>query len=160
MGLLKESKAEVSQGRTMMSQLLAQLGTHNTPTENNQVQSIKGCERGVSLLWDLEAAVNQIPSDTPSATPEHCLSVFTVNPRTCVAKPGEDNWFILNQMMKSAFGWGKTEMAMVVPQLLNHGEHGLDRFIHFMMFFVSERGLQGALFETKVEALLKELKDW
>lgn len=158
--LLKESKAEASQGRTTMSQSLARLGAHNTPAENNQVWSIKGCERGVSLLRDLEAAVNRIPSDTPSTTPEHRLSIFAVDPRTCIAEPGEDDWFILNQMMKSAFGWGETEMAMVVPQLLNHGEHGLDGFIRFMTFFVSERGLQGALFETKVEALLKELKDW
>ena len=28
-----------------------------------------------------------------------------------------------------------------------------------MMFFVCERGLEGALFETKVEALLRELRD-
>ena len=28
-----------------------------------------------------------------------------------------------------------------------------------MMFFVRERGLEGALFETKVEVLLRELRD-
>jgi hypothetical protein len=61
-------------------------------------------------------------------------------------------------MMKSAFGWDETEMAVVIPQLMNRGENGLDGFIRFMMFFVHERGLQGALFETKVKALLTELK--
>ena len=85
--------------------------------------------------------------------------MFAVEPHTCVAKPGEDDWLILNQMMKSAFGWGETEMAMVIPQLLNRGKYGLDRFIRFMTFFVRERGLEGALFETKVEALLRELRD-
>ena len=154
--LPKESKAEASQGQMTMSQSLAQLGAHHIPAEN-QVQSIKGCQRGVSLLRDLEAAVNRIPSDTPSASPEHRLSVFAVDPRTCVAEPGEDDWFILNPMMKSAFGWGETEMAAAIPQLLNRGEHGLDGFIRFMTLFVRERGLQGAHFETKVEALLKEL---
>jgi hypothetical protein len=86
--------------------------------------------------------------------------VFAVKPHTCVAEPGEDDWLILNQMMKSTFGWGETEMAAVIPQLLNRGKYGLDRFICFMMFFVCERGLEGALFETKVEVLLRELRNW
>ncbi|KAH9004151.1 hypothetical protein EDB86DRAFT_3208354 [Lactarius hatsudake] len=116
-------------------------------------------KKGVSLLRDLEAAVKQIPSDKPSATPEHRLSIFAIDPRTCVAEPGEDDWLILNQMMKSSFGWGEEEMAAIVPQLLDRGPHGLDGFIRFMSFFVQERGLQGALFETKVEAILKEIGD-
>ncbi|KAH9013080.1 hypothetical protein EDB85DRAFT_1845294, partial [Lactarius pseudohatsudake] len=33
-----------------------------------------------ALLRDLEAAVKQIPSDKPSATPEHRLSIFSVDP--------------------------------------------------------------------------------
>lgn len=103
---------------------------------------------------------NQIPSDIPSATSEHCLSIFAANPCTCVAEPGEDDWFILNLMIKVAFGWGDTEMAAALTQLLNHGQHGLDRFICSMTFFIHERGLQGALFETRVEVLLTELKSW
>ena len=125
----------------------------------SQALRAKACQRGVSLLQDLEAALNRIPNDTLSATPEHRLSVFAVDPRTCVAKPGEDDWMILNQMMKSAFGWGEAEMVEVIPQLLNRGQYGLDGFIRFMTFFVCERGLEGALFETKVDALLKELRD-
>ena len=124
-----------------------------------QTSGIRICQKGVSLLQSLEGAVSRIPSDTPSATPEHRLSVFAVEPRTCVAEPGEDDWLILNQLMKSAFGWGETEMATVILQLLNRGKYGLDGFIHFMTFFVRERGLEGALFETKVEALLRELRD-
>ena len=119
-------------------------------------------KKAVNLLRGLEAAVEQIPSDVPSATPEHQLNIFAADPRTCVAKAGkdEDDWFIINQMMKSSFGWGEQEMATFIPKLLNRGTYGLDRFIRFMSFFVQERGLQGALFETKVEAILKEIKDW
>ena len=50
-------------------------------------------------------------------------------------------------------------MAAVVPKLLNHGTYGLDGFLRFMTFFDRERGLQGALFETKVEAILKGIED-
>ena len=114
----------------------------------------------VSLLQGLEAAVKRIPSDTPSATPEHQLNIFAVNPHTCVAEPGEDDWLILNQMMKSSFGWGEEEMAVVIPKLLNRGTYGLDGFIRFMTYFVQERGLQGALFKTKIEAILKEIEYW
>jgi len=143
-----------------LSQTQSAVGTHHFLAENrDQTQNTRVCQRAVSLLQDLEAAVNQISSDTPSATSEHRLSVFAVDPRTCVAEPGKDDWFILNQMMKSAFGWSETEMAVVIPQLLNRGENGLDGFIRFMMFFVHERGLQGALFETEVKVLLTELKD-
>ncbi|KAH9177427.1 hypothetical protein EDB89DRAFT_1807214, partial [Lactarius sanguifluus] len=45
-------------------------------------------KKAVSLLQDLEAAVKQIPCDVPSATPEHRLSIFAVDPGTCVAEPG------------------------------------------------------------------------
>lgn len=154
---MKESPA-LSQNRLTMGQPLVLPGTHHSTTKN-QNQSAKSCQRGVSLLQDLETAINRIPNDIPSATPEHCLSIFASDPQTCVAEPGEDDWVVLNQMMKSAFEWGEIEMAVANPQLLNCGENGLDGFIHFMIFFVCKRGLEGALFETKVKALLKELGD-
>ncbi|KAH9170861.1 hypothetical protein EDB89DRAFT_1907429 [Lactarius sanguifluus] len=115
--------------------------------------------KAVSLLWDLEEAVKRIPSDTPSTTPEHRLSTFAIDPHTCVAKPGEDDWLIINQMMKLSFGWGEREMEVIVPHLLNQGPYGLDGFICFLRFFVQERGLQGVLFETKIEAIVREIED-
>ena len=156
MGLVTGSSLQSSVKAIPTHQTLVQPGAHHLTTEN-QAQSTKSCQRGVSLLQDLTAVVSQIPSDTPSLTLEHCLSIFAVDPHTCITKPGEDDWVILNQMMKLAFGWGKIEMAAAIPQLLNQGEHGLDGFICFMMFFVHKRGLEGALFETKVEALIKEI---
>jgi hypothetical protein len=141
-------QATMLQGRSMAGQLATQPG----------VQHILDM-KAVCLLRDLEAAVERIPSDTPIATPEHQLSIFAADPHTCISEPGEDDWLVLNQMMKSSFGWGEQEMAAIVPQLLNRSPHGLDGFIHFMTFFVQERGLQGALFETKVEAILKEIED-
>lgn len=115
------------------------------------------CPRAIQLLDDLKAASKRIPNETPRATHAHRLSVFTADPRTCVAEPGEDDWPILNGMLKTAFGWGEAEMAAAIPEMLNRREQGLDGFIQFMQFFVDERGLEGVLFETKVEALCKEL---
>jgi hypothetical protein len=129
--------------------ITTQLPTQHTPDK-----------KAVSHLQELEAAVKQIPSDTPSTSPEHQLNIFSVDPHTCIAKPGEDDWLILNQMMKSSFGWGEREMVAAVPKLLNRGTYGLDGFVQFMSFFVQERGLEGALFKTKVKAILKGIEDW
>ena len=117
----------------------------------------KVCPKAVQLLHDLEAAVNRIPNEMPHATQLHRLSIFAVNPRICVADPGEDDWPILNGMLKSAFGWGESEMAAAIPEMLSRGELGLDGMIQFLTFFVTERGLEGALLETKIEALVREL---
>jgi hypothetical protein len=121
-------------------------------------KTTKSCPKGVTLLQELEAAVNRIPQDIPIASAEHRLAIFAVEPHTRVAEPGEDDWLIINGMMKSAFGWGESDMVAAVREMLNRGECGLDGFIHFMRFFVVERGLPGALIETKVSALLKELE--
>lgn len=116
------------------------------------------CQRGLRLLKDLEAAINRIPSDVPRATSEDCLSVFAMDPRACIAESEEEDWPVLNGMLKSSFGWGETEMAAAIPQMLKRGEYGLDGFVSFMRFYVEERGLQGVMFEMKVEALLRELE--
>jgi len=54
----------------------------------------------------------------PVVTQEHPLSIFTVNPHTCIAEPREDDWPILNGMLKMAFGWGEVEMAAAIPDML------------------------------------------
>jgi hypothetical protein len=117
----------------------------------------KICPRATQLLQDLEAATRRIPYEVPLATHEHSLSIFAADPHTCVAEPGEDDWPILNRMLKTAFGWGEAEMAAAIPDMLNRGTLGLDGFIEFIRYFVNGRGLAGVLFETKVDALIKEL---
>jgi hypothetical protein len=120
-------------------------------------EGLKICSTATQLLRDLEAAANRIPDEMPMATQENPLSIFAVDPHTCVAEPGEDDWPILNGMLKTAFGWGEVEMATAIPNMLNRGALGLDGFAKFMRFFVKERGLEGALLETKINALIKEL---
>ena len=126
-------------------------------SSHEPLNEVRRCLKAAQLLQDLEVASNRIPNETPRATQAHRLAIFAVDPHTCVTEPGEDDWLVLNGMLKTAFGWGETEMAAAIPDMLNQGEQGLDGFIRFMQFFVFERGLEGALFETKVEALVKEL---
>jgi hypothetical protein len=119
----------------------------------------KVCPRAIQLLQGLEAATKRIPHDEPIATQAHRLSVFAIEPHECVAEPGEEDWLVINGMLKTTFGWGETEMSTAIPEMLNHGAQGLDGFIRFMRYFILERGLEGVLFETKVDALVKELEN-
>jgi hypothetical protein len=119
------------------------------------------CQKGIELLDRLEAAAARIPASVPLATPDHRLSGFSADPRDCAASLEEDDieddWAALNPMLKESFGWGESEMQDNVKLMLNRGEYGLGGFIHFFRFFVLERGLGGAMIETKVDALLREL---
>lgn len=122
------------------------------------------CLKGVELLNKLEAAITRIPDDIPLATPAHRLSVFSIDPRSWVASLEQDpeadfenDWMILNSMLKTAFGWGESDMRANVKEMLNRGEHGLDGFIRFFKYFILQRGLEGALIEPKFEGLLCEI---
>ena len=71
----------------------------------------------------------------------------------------EDDWVMLNSMLKTAFGWGESEMQENVKEMGNRGEHGLDGFIRFFKYFVFQRGLEGALIEPKFDGLLHEINN-
>jgi hypothetical protein len=81
----------------------------------------KICPKATRLLQDLEAAAKQILDEVPMATQEHPLSIFAVDPHTCIAEPGknEGDWPTVNGMLKTAFGWGEAEMAAAIPNMLN-----------------------------------------
>jgi hypothetical protein len=147
-----------SRSTSATSNQIEEVAAHK-PEHEPLKEATKICQKATQLLHDLEAAAERIPDKTPRATQAHRLSVFAVDPRTCVAEDGEDDWLILNGMLKSAFGWGENEMAAAIPEMLNRGEVGLDGFIGFLRFFVVERALEGALFETKINALVKELNN-
>lgn len=122
------------------------------------------CQKGIELLNKLEAATTRIPNNVPLATPAHRLSLFSADPRFCVAilEQGaeievESDWDILNSMLKTAFGLGELEMRENVKEMLNRGEHGLDGLIRFFKFFVFQRGLEGAMIEPTIEGLLHEI---
>lgn len=101
----------------------------------------------------------------PLATPAHRLSIFSVDPRSCVANleeapevDFEDDWFFLNSMLKTAFGWGESEMRENMKEMMNRGEHGLDGFIRFFKYFVLQRGLEGVMIEAKIDGRIPDIK--
>ncbi|KAI9432593.1 hypothetical protein H4582DRAFT_2132159 [Lactarius indigo] len=134
------------------------------PANAGNTQGKTPCQKGIELLNKLEAALTRIPDSVPLATSEHWLSIFLADPHSCVAsleqgleEDFEDDWMVLNSMLKTAFGWGESEMQENTKEMLNRGAHGLDGFIQFLKYFILQRGLEGAMIETKVNGLLCEI---
>ncbi|KAH9050407.1 hypothetical protein EDB83DRAFT_2522604 [Lactarius deliciosus] len=136
------------------------------PASAGKTQGKTPCQKGIELLNKLKAALTWIPNSVPLATSEHRLSIFSVDPRSCVASleqglevDSEDDWMVLNSMMKTAFGWGESEMQKNTKEMLNRGAHGLNGFVRFFKYFILQRGLQGMMIEMKVNGLLCEIED-
>ena len=60
--------------------------------------------------------------------------------------------------MKKVFGWGEEEMRDSVKGMMHRGRYGLDGFVTFLHYFVVHCGLKGGMFESKVMAVMEELK--
>jgi hypothetical protein len=131
--------------------------------EDRETQGKTPCPKGIELLNKLEAMATRIPNSVPLATPIHRLSAFSADPHSWVTSleqgpdDFEDDWMILNSMLKTIFGWGKTEMQENAKQMLNCGKYGLDSFIQFFKYFVLQQGLEGAMIEPKIDGLLGEI---
>lgn len=115
------------------------------------------CPNALKLLKSLKKSMKLIPEDVPLAQPNHPLAVFFENPVGCEGQDYDDDWEeVLNPKMKAAFGWNQDELETGYAR---RGELGLDGFIKFIGYFVHQRGLKGALFETKIIALIDTIKN-
>ena len=124
------------------------------------------CPKGVELLNKLKAALTQILDNIPLATPAHRLGTFLADPRSWVTHleqdpedDFEDDWMVVNSMLKTVFGWGELNAQANVKGMVNRGQHGLDGFIHFFKYSALQRGLEGVLIELKIEVLLCEIEN-
>ena len=57
----------------------------------------------------------------------------------------------LNNMLKSALGWG---LEGDIDAIIQHGKWGLDGLLDFVIYFVEERGVSKGLFEGKLGPLI------
>ena len=87
------------------------------PIKAAAIQGRTPCQKGIELLNKLEVAMTQIPDNVPLATPAHWLNIFSADPHSCVARleqgpevDSEDDWMLLNSILKTAFGWEESEM--------------------------------------------------
>jgi hypothetical protein len=113
------------------------------------------CPLAVTLLSKLRVGVERIPGEVPPADGDHPLAVFAGDP-TAYSNDECDDWEeVLNPLLKRALGWGIDDGEM--KGMAREGKNGIEGFLTFIDFFVMNRGLVGALIETKCMTLLKAI---
>ncbi|KAG6886090.1 hypothetical protein C0992_004688, partial [Termitomyces sp. T32_za158] len=112
----------------------------------------------ISFLIRLQSLVSHLPESISEASPNDALADFSHDPAHSVdpGMNGEDIWeLMLNPMLKNHFGWGKT---MDMTNVIRQGPLGMDGFISFIQYFVTQRGVPVALVEQKLEHLMETLE--
>ena len=90
----------------------------------------------------------------PLADEKHPLEIFSGAPAGHIVPDLNDWEDILNPMMHQAFGYGATTNTEILKSLPQQGTHSLNGFYQFINYFVVHWGLQGSLFEGKIELTL------
>jgi hypothetical protein len=112
-----------------------------------------------NLIEILQNLVRNLPESIPEASEFDRLAVFGGIPKDFddPALDADDLWeTTLNSVLKSTLGWG-TEGNM--DEIIRRGKWGLDGLVHFVTYFVEERGVSGELFEGKLTNLVKALEE-
>jgi hypothetical protein len=106
------------------------------------------------LLNRIQKIVKNLPDSVPIASSQDRLAVFSYDPCLIAetTKNGDDLWEdTLNSFLKKALGWGGEED---MEDMVRRGEKGMDGIMHFVRYFINERGVSEALFEGKLNCLL------
>ncbi|KAJ6541961.1 hypothetical protein B0H10DRAFT_2244898 [Mycena sp. CBHHK59/15] len=110
--------------------------------------------RIIQLLDQLRAAVERLPSSVPNADESSPLAVFSGVPAEYVSQdtPVCSLWEELGGYFRKAFDYGAGLDARV--RLVTRGPFGLNGTLHFLDYFIRERGLEGGPVELKLEQLI------
>lgn len=114
---------------------------------------VSGPEKS-KLLNRIQKIVKNLPDSVPIASSQDRLAVFSHDPCLLAGttKNGDDLWEdTLNSFLKDALGWGGEED---MEGMVCHGERGMEGIMHFVRYFIDERGVSEALFEGKLNRLL------
>ncbi|RDB18817.1 hypothetical protein Hypma_014567 [Hypsizygus marmoreus] len=124
------------------------------------LQSDSVCAIAVRLLEDILSKIMTMPEEEATKlTMDHPLHVFDGDPALSVA-PGQDDWEdMLNPMIHAAFGYGIIKHRRIIQEMLMHGpcRGALHQLHDFLMYFVTYRGLKGALFEVVGTVIVEEI---
>ncbi|KAJ7834825.1 hypothetical protein B0H13DRAFT_2240173 [Mycena leptocephala] len=100
--------------------------------------------RPIQLLNQLRANVVLLPQSIAIADQTNPLSVFSGEPAAQVSAntAAQDLWEALSGLFHNAFAW----------------THGLDGLLRFLEYFITQRGLEGAAMELKIEQMLEAVQ--
>jgi hypothetical protein len=103
--------------------------------------------------------IKNLPDSVREATDYDRLAVFAGNPEDFdnLTMDADDLWeMVLNQQLKSVFGWGMEEN---MEDIICRGRKGLDGLANFVRYFVVKRGVSEDLFEGKLSHLMMTLSN-
>jgi hypothetical protein len=116
--------------------------------EKNDPKLIPGCPFALQLLASLHKCIESLPKDTKEAGVDHPLAGFSIDPTGCV-EDGEDAWEKWDGPLNTLLQKDPEELNRLVVV----GQRGLGGLHQFLLYLVSEHGIQGSLLEGKLERL-------
>ncbi|KAF8173473.1 hypothetical protein BJ912DRAFT_1024864 [Pholiota molesta] len=114
----------------------------------------------IPFLEKLHFLIQQLPTSIPEALDSDNLAVLSGHPENIddPSLDADELWEnVLNQLLKSVFGWGApTEKDL--QSVIRRGRKGLDGLYSFVRYFVVKRGVSEALFEGKLAYVIGALE--
>jgi hypothetical protein len=107
----------------------------------------------------LQHLINNLPESIPEASDYDKLAIFSARPCDFddTSIPSSELWEeIVNNVLKSTFGWG---MEGNMDDIIRRGRKGLDGLANFAKYFIVKRGVDEALFEGKLSFLMSALEE-
>ncbi|TEB21892.1 hypothetical protein FA13DRAFT_1642094 [Coprinellus micaceus] len=127
----------------------------DTPIANSNEQS---SQPTCALARRLKILADTLPVTVPEGQASDKLSVFNSDPRALDNPDIEstDLWEeVLNGMLKGALGWGD---ELDLTTVIRRGQYGIDGLVHFVDYFVTERGVDEMMFEGKLKHLMDKME--
>ncbi|KAF8170592.1 hypothetical protein BJ912DRAFT_1025317 [Pholiota molesta] len=111
------------------------------------------------FLETFRGLIDDLPESIPEASQYDKLAVFGGDPRDSdnPSLDADELWEeVLNQLLKSALGWGTEEG---IEGLIRRGRNGLEGLYNFAKYFIVKRGVSKGLFEGKLSHLMAAMRN-
>lgn len=111
------------------------------------------------FLARFQYLIKNLPESIPEASDYDKLAIFGARPSDFdnTSVPSGELWEeVINNVLKSIFGWG---MEGNMDEIIRRGRKGLDGLSEFVKYFVVKRGVDEALFEGKLSYLTRALEE-
>ncbi|RDB27516.1 hypothetical protein Hypma_003767 [Hypsizygus marmoreus] len=109
------------------------------------------------VIQKLRNLVLRLPTSVLVAVSDDALAIFSGNPEQTVdpQMDGDEIWEgMMNSTLKRALGWGR---ELDLTGVVRRGALGMDGFVKFLDYFMTERGVSAERVEGKLEYLFETL---
>lgn len=125
-------------------------------SQSSSLGSSQSCPIGMACLAKLRARIIDIDANLtiPEAGETHELAAFSGDPTGCVPD-GEDAWETWDGPLNTLLQREPSDLR----KLIVRGEKGLAGLHQFLLYLVTNHGIQGALIEGKIDRLIAAMDE-